>query len=100
MAGAEKSGIKILLSILLLILVLLATIYWFNYIGLINIQRSLFRVSKKIPLISYAKEIESSYKRFVAVFKLLSERFISIFQVLLVWTTRELPECRRAYYEC
>lgn len=61
MASTEKTGLKIILSIFLLILVLLATIYWFNYIGLINIQRSLFKVSKKIPLISYAKEIQDPF---------------------------------------
>lgn len=76
MASTEKTGLKIILSIVLLIMVLLATIYWFNYIGLVNIQRSLFKVSKKIPLISYAKEIQDPFlleKEYIEKLKLSYE---------------------------
>jgi len=57
MAKPERSGLKIFLLLILLIIVLLGTIYWFNFIGLINIQRSYFKIYGKIPGLKQAKEI-------------------------------------------
>jgi flagellar protein FlbB len=57
----EGRGIKIILSLLLLILTLIATIYWFNYIGLVNIQQALFKVSKKIPGLKVVKDIQDPF---------------------------------------
>ncbi len=61
MAKSEKLGLKIFLLLLLLIIILLGSIYWFNYIGLINIQRTYFKIYGKIPGLRQAQEITDEF---------------------------------------
>lgn len=53
----RSSTLQVFLLLILLIVVILATIYWFNYIGLLNIQRTIFKLYQKFPSLKVSKEI-------------------------------------------
>jgi len=60
--SSTKSGtLQVVLLLVLLIIVIIATIYWFNYIGLLNIQRTVFKLYQKFPSLKVSKEITDPF---------------------------------------
>jgi|YNPMSStandDraft_1061717.scaffolds.fasta_scaffold00010_52 flagellar protein FlbB len=75
--SSTKSGtLQVVLLLVLLIIVIIATIYWFNYIGLLNIQRTVFKLYQKFPSLKVSKEITDPFlieKEFLEKFKISLE---------------------------
>ncbi|MCR4421154.1 MAG: hypothetical protein GYA61_05220 [Spirochaetales bacterium] len=56
-----KHGFTVMFLLILLIIVLFAVVYWFNYLGLVNLPRAYSKIVSRIPAISYGKDITDPF---------------------------------------
>ncbi len=56
-----KQGFTVMLLLILLIIVLFAVVYWFNYLGLVNLSRAFSKIASRIPVIPYGKDITDPF---------------------------------------
>jgi flagellar protein FlbB len=56
-----KHGFTVMFLLILLIIVLFAVVYWFNYLGLVNLPRAYSKIVSRIPAIPYGKDIADPF---------------------------------------
>ncbi len=56
-----KHGFTVMFLLILLIIVLFAVVYWFNYLGLVNLPRAYSKIASRIPVIPYGKDIANPF---------------------------------------
>lgn len=56
-----KQGFTVMFLLILLIIVLFAVVYWFNYLGLVNLPRAFSKIVSRIPAISYGRDINDPF---------------------------------------
>jgi flagellar protein FlbB len=47
--------------LIFLIILIISVVYWFNYLGLLNLPRALSKIVSKVPLISYSKDVSDPF---------------------------------------
>ncbi len=56
-----KHGFTVMFLLILLIIVLFAVVYWFNYLGLVNLPRAFSKIVSRIPALPYGKDINDPF---------------------------------------
>ena len=56
-----KHSLTVMFLLIFLIILIISVVYWFNYLGLLNLPRALSKIVSKVPLISYGKDITDPF---------------------------------------
>lgn len=56
-----KHSLTVMFLLIFLIILIISVVYWFNYLGLLNLPRALSKIVSKVPFISYSKDVTDPF---------------------------------------